>query len=786
MNNYEHVINFDNDSYYKPKEIHDQLTAQKGDLWRWLLPKSVAMDIAPEMLSIGLVKTNYKETCSSEPSTKILYEIGKIRKQESENYVDFTLWVNSLPTETDYRQFALERENGQRLIGTFKAQETEKAAYMEALKAFYEGFPYTKVLCNVDGSKMRVRIWEKAGVFKLKDENLVVRLGETTVSNVNNPRLERINQGVFNYPSQDSYRVSVGSNIQEGNIFSLGNESYSARSGDTPQVILQNLKVNERILVNTGQSIPFEVKAGSRTIFNTNKVVVRAVFVETVSGNDRYRITFDGVIQAGNIFQVSATGKNTMSYTVLQGDTIATLEAFFNTVVVGSSRYYSVSAGVVPVVSFISGVQQINNTNNPSLQLFDLVNIPAYSVTKWVLLVGSDVQAGNIFVLNDQKYVATGEDTALTVANAFGFDSVSMKLETEVGEVPIAYALKGFAHDESNIADVIISEMPRLAISSQYVAEVNFRQEIDEGVYRLAVIDKSLEPVVLSLGNAVRVKSKAVGEIIEVSDVGDVFGYEYYESGLTQRLRLPIFVNPPKQVFTEEKVGLFMGGYRRTTTKIEHVSILVTQAGHLPFHITMANFLKHNTLRIANREYYCDGEYVENFLSSGTDLKQGIVNVIEVHREKNNYSRYRSTLYQSGSYGGFARLLFNGIFDLWLSGVNIARQITNGENILGSGSYQLTGETKDSINLKIYENGTLRNSINLPANQRFRLNYFLKLESGSLWTIEVELLNSDILETEIVYKCQSLETLEVSYSCQKINMPFYGQYNDDYGQDFNT
>jgi len=86
----------------------------------------------------------------------------------------------------------LHRANGQIVIGTFKGQQTTKIEYMQALKEFYESFPYTKVLCDVNGSKMRVRIWEKQGVLMLADEGLTVGLGHSSVTNTNNPLVTRI------------------------------------------------------------------------------------------------------------------------------------------------------------------------------------------------------------------------------------------------------------------------------------------------------------------------------------------------------------------------------------------------------------------------------------------------------------------------------------------------------------------------------------------------------------------------------------------------------------------
>lgn len=767
MNNFQHLINFQNALSIKSNENYDQLTAQRGDFWRWLAPKYIGAGLEPERLSLALQSVK----------TGDLFPAGTIRKQQSENYVDFSLWVGSVPVENEYRQFALERANGQRVIGTFTGQQSNKADYMAALKDFYESYPYTKVFCDVDGSKMRVRIWEKDGVFKLQDETLIVGLGERSESNTNRPRIERINQGNVIYPAMDSYTVTVGSDIQVGNVFELGNQSYEASTGDTPEVVLAALGVSGRYQVNAGTAVEFGAQSGSRTIQNTNRLTVRAIFVETVGGNDRYVIDISGSLQVGNIIQVSATGRNTISTEVAQNSTVNSVQ---NSFYVGG--YYTVSAGVVPSVSFVSGVQQIENTNNPSLNLNDLEQKPSYTVTRWNLVVGADVVAGNVFKLGDLEYMAKSGDTALTIANAFGYDSVSMRVETELGTKPNAYALQGFKYDETNIADITLAESPKLRISSQLVVEMTIGENIANGYYRLAVVDQ--DNVIRSLGNYLKVKDKAEGELVEVADSGDVFGYEYYETGLTQRMRFPMIVSSPVQKTTEEKLSQFNGGYRRTTTQIESVSKVVTRAGRTPFHETLASFMKHESVWIGGKNYYCEGAYSETVLSEGTDIKQASFEIIELAKERNNFKKYRSSLFQSGSNGGFSQVSFAGIFDLWLNGSNIVGKITNGANTLPTGSYQVSGESTDNVQLKFYENGLLRLEVRIPAKERFRLTIPIKFESGSFWTIWAQ--PSADGQPEITYKCETLSQLDVEYTCQVSTKPIYGQFSNDFGQDFNS
>jgi hypothetical protein len=552
MNIYEHVIGFEKSdgsdkSYYAAKEYHDSLQAQKGDVWRWLAPKSIAQGMDVRNLALVLVKPRFVPNCGDDPQINaVRHTIGILRPQESEKYVEFTIWVGSLPSEGNWKQFALQRANGQKVIGTFKGQQTTKAAYMQALKEFYESFPYTKVLCDVDGSKMRVRIWEKQGVFQLADEGLTVGLGKTSETNTNNPDIFRIPQGTHNYPQRDSYKLSVGNSVQEGNVFKLGNQILIAVSGDTQETIRQKLLDGDRYIVAHNAGVLISTEQGSRTISNTNKLTVQAVFVETDDDleEDHYYIRVSGSVQPGNIIQVSATGNTTKSYSVQIGDSATDIEAFFNS---DTDDFYIVSEGVIPLTSYLPGIQTIQNTNYPTLILTDLQTIASYTVKRWQIVIGSDVRSGNVFNVRDQTYTARDGDTDLAVAGAFGYDSVSFMIETPESETPAAFATKGYRYNENNIADVSISEGPKLARSSQVICEAEFACDISSGAYQIGIVNQQTDPsTLIALGNQIVVKDKAIGEMIEVSDMGDVFGFEYYENGLTQRMRFPVYVNPAK------------------------------------------------------------------------------------------------------------------------------------------------------------------------------------------------------------------------------------------------
>lgn len=791
MNIYEHVICFEkadgtDTGYFVPKQLHDSLQAQKGDVWRWLAPKSVAQGIDPRNLAIALIKNRYVPACGDPVQTNaIRYPVGRIRQQESEKYVEFTIWVGGLPSEGNWKQFALQRASGEKVIGTFTGQQTTKAAYMQALKEFYESFPYTKVLCDVDGSKMRVRIWEKDGVFRLADEGLVVGLGKTSETNSNSPSISRIPQGTHTYPTRDSYKLTVGASVQEGNVFKLGTRILIAVAGDTAATIKAKLLgVNDRYVVAHNSGVTVSTEQGIRTISNTNRLTIEVVFVETDGDDDKYFIRVSGSVQPGNVVQVSATGKTTKSYSVETADETIDIEDFFNA---DTGGYYIVATGVIPVASYLPGIQHIDNTNSPSLTLTDLQTIASYNVKRWQIVIGPDVKSGNVFQVQGQTYVAHDGDTDLIVANAFGYDSVSFTIETPTSETPLAFATKGYLHNENNIADVTISDGPKLARSSQFVAEAEFACDIESGSYQLGIIDQRPEPpVLIALGNHIIVKDKAQGEMVEAGELGDAFGFEYHENGLTQRLRFPIFINPPKQQSEEDRVVKFMGGYGRTTTKIEYVSKLVTRAAHLPLHQTLAAFLKHDHLRIGDKLYYNAGEYAENMIVPGTDIRQAATEITEVSKEKNNFLMYRSNYYQSGFYGGFCKVFGEGIqgrLRLWLRSSEIVRAIEDWQ-LLNSAAYQLIAETFDNVNLNIYRDGIHYLSAFLPKGQRVRLSNFLKFQTGESWIIQVSLSSACATLPEVTYQCEEATDSTIIYDCQTIEKPAFGEFSNDFNNDF--
>ncbi len=790
MNPYEHLIAFekltDDTSFYKPSKTHDALQAKPGDSWRWLAPQSVTFGNAEKNVRLALISPRYRESCGDEWQTNaIRYIIGGVRRQECEKYVEITLRVGDLPTSGLWKQFALTRANGQTVLGTFKGQQTEKAAYMQALADYYESYPYTKVLCEINGSTLNVRIYEKQGVFALADEGLKIGLGFRSTTNTNEPRLDRAYLGPYTYPAQDSYAVTIGSSVQTGNKFTLGSTVYVAVPGDDAAAVKAALLgTAERYKIPTVTIVTAKAEAGVRRIQNGNLLSVQAVFDSVDGGSDLYHIRIDGTPAAGNLIQVTADGKPTRSYTVLAGDTVETIEAAFNT----DSTYYEVDNGVIPQGSFIAGFQDAANQNRPSLQLSDLQQIASYTVERWQILIGSDVQAGNEYYLGDVSYTAQENDDENDVAAGLGQEAVSFTIETAEGVTPSVYASAGYAYGPANLADVTITDGPKLVRASQVVVEAEFPCDMQPGEYRLGIVDDlAVPPILLGMGNYVHVTPNARGEIVECADSGDAYGYEYYERGLSQRLRLGVWVDPPTQKTQSDRVVGERGGYRTTTTRIEYESMLVTVRGRDAFHSLLAAMLKHEIVKIGGKTYQLPGEYEESTISKGTDLRQAKATILEVDREKNNLSGYRSSDYQSGEYGGFCKLsVQSGTagLALWIRNGQLVRQLNESDHLINTGSYQLTVNPFDDVTLSIYRNGTLYLTAHLPKNERVRLSQWLRLATGQSWHLVFRLSDTCVSEPIISYFCEEVSDPEITYECERIQKPDYGEYAVDFSNDF--
>jgi hypothetical protein len=228
-----------------------------------------------------------------------------------------------------------------------------------------------------------------------------------------------------------------------------------------------------------------------------------------------------------------------------------------------------------------------------------------------------------------------------------------------------------------------------------------------------------------------------------------------------------------------------MGGYGRTTTKIEYVSKLVTTAARFPLHQTLAAFLKHTHLRIGQKLYYNAGEYTENMLVDGRDIRQATTEITELSREKNNFLRYRSNYYQSGTYGGYCKVIGQGLtgrLQLWMRSSEIVREI-EGWQLLNTASYQLIAETFENVNLTIYQNGAHYLTAFLPKNARIRLSDYIRLETGSNWIFEVKLSGACFTEPAIEYACEQSLSHTIIYDCETIEKPAFGEFSNDFSSD---
>ena len=91
--------------------------AQIGDFWRLLIKNSILRGTKVEQVEARIVEvsTNCQGVWDGETFSDTDLR-ATIRKQYCESYTEFTIKINAPSTNSAYRQFALMRANGQRVL----------------------------------------------------------------------------------------------------------------------------------------------------------------------------------------------------------------------------------------------------------------------------------------------------------------------------------------------------------------------------------------------------------------------------------------------------------------------------------------------------------------------------------------------------------------------------------------------------------------------------------------------------------------------------------------------
>lgn len=531
---------------YEPREPVGEMLAKKGDTWRFLVPVS---DIGLNVLSTLRVDLYgfTGETCTSYGLIKA--EAGYLRKQQSEFYYEFVIKVNNSPTNGQWRQFSIDRNGEVSLFGTFESQETDFDTYINLIVDWLEGYPHTRVDVIRDGNLLRVRAWEN-GNFRIRNENISIGIGTISVLNTNTPTLKKQFVQTYERPTFITYDLVVGEDVTEGNIFTFDSTIYTATKADTAATVKTALLgTATAVKYDVGTPVDISVSLGVKRTVNTNNPKIVALYQTTESGQDKYRIEVESIAK-GNIFQVLISGESPIFVEVSGTDTVSTVEALLNP----SSGFLSVTAGATVTVNAVLGIREDANTNNPQIYVDNGVLTDAVTVDQYKIYVGTSVRENNKFVLDNLEVVADANDTYLTIATKLQL------IDGECYEVATTtefecYAQKGGLYTDENIADIQVISSPIRRKSTQLICEVTFPTNLINGRHQI-YLNKYDEELVfvetIAVSSYIKIDQLAKHTaMLRYSDIGEAFGYDYFEEGLVQEIRVPIFLKNEKNETTQ-------------------------------------------------------------------------------------------------------------------------------------------------------------------------------------------------------------------------------------------
>lgn len=616
-----------------PVEAHPVLPAVPGDCLRFLLPKSDLAGCPANRSEIVLLST----------SNVNLGKVGSIRVQDSEQYVQFTLAVDNIPAAG--QQFGLMRTQGgsdKTVLGTVRGQFASLDAYIKAIQQKFEAYPHAPVLTIRRNNQLTVRVFRSAR-FQPSDADLLswrVGLGFLSAdsSNSNSPSLNQQPLGSFVIAATDTYNVFISDDIEAGNVFQLQGISYTATASDTPESVRVALGLGSdySLTVASGTAVTISSQVGVYRTDNRNRPMLQLLYdSNNGAGSDKYKAVVGLDIQAGNVYQVSASGMTTKTVIATATDTPATIAALFNS----SGGFILIPAGQNPTATTDAGSLTVANTNLPVLYLTGKITTPSYTLDRYRVFVGSSIQRGNTFVVEQagavtKTVVATASDTPAEIAQRLGYLTNPFTIDVPTGALLSAYARRGARYSEpDDVAPVRLLSKPAFVRPDQVVGEVFISNTVQPGLYALGLRDKRINQVIAQ-SNRIRVqivkKNTSLLRWGSIPGTDRIFSYQYAEAGLTQQLRLPVYVGVSRQKTEESQYGTPSGDTIRTDLKISYLHTLTTDMQPAAFHRALLMALKHPRLLIDGKQFRCLSEYSESEPSPVKQLIQAETDLTEI------------------------------------------------------------------------------------------------------------------------------------------------------------
>lgn len=763
---------------YHPVRKLRKWEAQSGDFWRLLVKNSVLRGVSLAKIQARIMRCVETFGVWDGETFEDTTKRATLRKQYSETYSEFIIKINEASTSGAYRQFALMRGNGQRVLGTVRETATDVESYAAKVQAHFESYAFANVVVHRKGTLLAVRVYTNKR-FYMDDEEVSIGIGQVLESNTNSPTLSSVFMETVSYAARFSFKVNI-ENVEPGNRFELNGISYEAQSGDDEATVLAALLGTETRLIVL-QSVVVSVLAvtGSRTVVNSNTPRIDLSYFDTDGGNDRYVVTIGASISAGNTYQIQATGVALKSYTATASDTATSIKA----ALVEVSGYYEIPEGTVPAWLAVAGTQRITNINEPKIYLSDQQVIAAVDKDKYRVIVGNDVEKGNEYTLDEVVYVATSDDTAETVGVALGLVGAVGTIEITEDADLVCYAKVGKKYTDEDIADVSIIQHPRIFKSNQLVMEVDWSGLTVDKDYSIQLYDTDSETVIGYSNLVELVSASSETSVLEVADSFEAVGYEYMEKGLTQQVRIPIYLRMPKQRISENRTALLNGGYRRASTVIETSREMVTRAEGVQFHQILAAWLKHSRVWVDGEGYYCEGEYSETVISELSQTLQAKAMLVPI-AERNNKTTYFTTDSRPMRCGVVPLYGFCYGLRVLLKYDSFESELQEGNNILSAADYQLLiYNDGDARQIRIAHEGYETVKVIVPGQSVAKMRSLVRVESGK--TLEIYCEKADALS--VIYAPQyELSEFEIEgYTCEKV-IAETADFGDDFGDDFNN
>ncbi|OIN55882.1 hypothetical protein [Arsenicibacter rosenii] len=735
--NFQHFLRFfrladDNEPMpvdeYLPQWRLNELIAAVGDRWRLLVPKSTIYPYRPQ----DLVIRSYKNSVTGAV-------LGTLRAQASESYTEIRIRVRSAPAANEYRQFAIETMDGRVVLGTFRYQAGPVAPtrdeFVQAIRRHYEGYLYTPVTVDTDGPDITIRGYH-SDRFRLGNAALRIGIGKVVGTRGVIPMLTHTKLGSVTTTATDTYTVTVGEDIESGNVYSLNGSSYTAAGGESPDVILSRLGVfNNSLTVAAGTSMTATALPGTYTLPNGNRPTISAAYSSTSSPNDLYTVTVGADVVAGNIYQLSAAGMTTRTKVATASDTATTIAAFFNS----TSGKAAVPIGATPSVTVSLGVRQFTNTNNPQLYLSGKVNTPAATVDRYLITVGSAIQQGMKFYLQDKVVTATDEDTILTIAQKLTgrtINVVPFVLDLPVSTVVNCYAEQAPRYNLADDgADVELTASPKRFTNLPVVAEIDFTS-VDS--CQLAICKGS---TVLAVSNPVRIRPDAGATVLmRYTDEGETFDYNYQEPGLVQQIRIPATLGPAKLAQSDSVSQTLDGQYVRGTTEAEYQYTLTTLAMWQGFHAALWQALKHRQVWIDGRCFVAKSELKQLGAIGARRLEQSQTELTEANRVSNKRAFLGAPQgSESTGYAQFLQIDAPENLPVYVVSSDVCIRLRAG-TLVPPGRYQLQIRTgNEALELRCYVNNVRYNPGRavLTPDKLNRTEQDILLGAGAVVTIQL-------------------------------------------------